>query len=178
MRTCFRGGAWLLLVLGACATPRGPVGSVTKVESSDGDRPEWADRVPEDDGDQMFWVGRKSGSGSEDGAVVDAREDCGRQLADYLENTATKVYEKARVETAAGQDLGGSIRPLVRDAYKAWYAKVKAQGLKTKETYTERWEKIVSADRVAYEHKAYVLMVVSKKQMIALGQAAIAEQLQ
>lgn len=159
----------------ACAVPK-PVGTMTLVESS-GSKPDWAVTVPDDDDDTMFWVCRKTQADTEDGALVSAREDCGRQVADYLQQTATKVYESARIERAATMDLG-TVRPLIRDTYTSWYEKVKAHGLRTKQTYTERWETVVSQERVRYLFNGYALMTVSKEQLLALGQQAIDEQLQ
>ena len=169
-------GAVAVIGLMGCATAPKAIGTLTLVEKS-GSKPDWINTVPDDDGDETFWVGRKSDSDTEDSAVTDAREDCGRQVADYLENTANKVYEKARVELAATEDLG-SARPLVRDAYTSWYEKVKATGLKTRKVYWERYEKVVAEGRVRYLYKAYVLMPLSKKQLLAMGKESIQEQLQ
>ncbi len=167
-------GFLVLIVLG-CSAVQKPLGSMTLVETS-GDKPGWLEVVPERDGGQLYWVGRRSEADSEDGALADAREDCAKQLADYLAKRVTRLYESMRGERNVTHDLG-PLRLYVNDAYKSWVRKAATQGLKTRETYWERYEKLTGPERVRYLYKGYALMKVGKRTLTALGSEAFSEQL-
>jgi len=165
----------LAVSLLGCGAALQPVGSET-VESRSGDRPDWINTVPDNKGDIMYWVGRRTGGNSEEGALTDAREKSTAQIVNYLGTYNNKLYEYARIEKAANADLG-SIGPYIKDLVQSFKRKVLTSGMRQKHIYTEKVRKVVGEGQVAYHYNAYVLMETSGKHLKSMQLKSVNEQL-
>ena len=165
----------VVLGLAGCSATARPVGS-ERVVSSSGDKPGWITTVPDKKGGLIYWVGRRTGGNTEEGALNDAREKCTAQIVNYLGTFSNKLYEYARIEKAANADLG-TINPYIRDLVQSFKKKVLTSGMRQKQVFTEKVEKILAGGRVAYSYNAYVLMETNEKQLNQMRLAAAGEQL-